>query len=368
MHLAISLLGYAPPARPWHGDYCAGILPSLLADPQVERATLLVTPYGRRQWQHLAAESITLQLVEGLDERKRRRFYAERYILPHMLRDLAPDAVFAPLGGALLHPGMRYVYRLASLGYLQEPEHFSVLEQLFYGKTIPASCRSADLIVVDHSALADVAVNRGMTGKDRLRVVAAGFELPGGNGVTAGENAAKTTGDGAHATMTGKYILCLGGDDDHLLPRLLSGLLAHTRLPRGWEDLTFVCLGRQAGSVHGPRLLAIEDAPQSVYASLLQGASAALCLSPGESSLPALRHALGAGLPTIAADTPALRAVAGAGALYVAPHELTETASALAVLLGDQRQRADLSAEALQRSSTTTWLAAARQVLELLQK
>ena len=102
MHLAISLLGYAPPARPWHGDYCAGIVPALLKLPEIERAMLLVTPYGHRHWQHLADERVQLVIVEGLDERKRRRFYAERYVLPAMLRSLAPDAVFAPLGGSLL--------------------------------------------------------------------------------------------------------------------------------------------------------------------------------------------------------------------------------------------------------------------------
>ena len=92
MHLAVSLLGYAPPARPWHGDYCAGILPPLLAQPEVTQTTLLVTPYGYRHWRHLASERVALLQVEGLDERKRRRFYAERYILPGMSGSGPPAA------------------------------------------------------------------------------------------------------------------------------------------------------------------------------------------------------------------------------------------------------------------------------------
>jgi glycosyltransferase involved in cell wall biosynthesis len=165
---------------------------------------------------------------------------------------------------------------------------------------------------------------------------------------------------------TSNYILCLGGDDDVQLPKLLTALLAHVRLPRGWEDVTFVCLSRQAGHVSGPRLLAIEDAPPAVYSALLAGASAALCLSPGETSLPALRQALGAGLPTIAADTPAGRNVGADAALYVTPYELTETASELAVLLGDNAQRGELNDRARRMTTITTWQETARQTLALL--
>jgi glycosyltransferase involved in cell wall biosynthesis len=312
--------------------------------------------------------------VEGLDERKRRRFYAERYILPGMLRELAPDAVFAPLGGSLLQAAVagtaarptgqaarptRYVYRLASLAYLQEAERFSPLEQLFYGKTIPASCRSADRVLVDHSALADSAADRGLAGRRALTVVAPGY-------APAGQAAAADRHDGQSHQADQRSILLLGGDDDVQLPKLWSGLTAHARLPRGWADATYVCLSRQAGSVSGPRLLAVEDAPAESYARFLSSASAALCLSASDSALPSLRHALACGLPVLAADTPALRAVAGDAALYVPPYELADTASALAVLLADDNLRTELGSKAQQLAGERTWQNAAQQIATLL--
>jgi hypothetical protein len=372
MHLAVSLLGYAPPARPWHGDYCAGILPPLLARAEVTRATLLVTPYGYRHWQHLASDCVKLQRVEGLDERKRRRFYAERYILPAMLRDLRPDAVFAPLGGALLQPAARYVYRLASLAYLQEPERFSLLEQLFYGKTIPASCRVADCVVVDYPALATVAADRALVAKERIAVVASGYapvqRVGATHASTENRSGSSTTGDARVAPTIGRYVVLLGGDDDPQLPKMLSGLTAHARLPRGWEDTTFVCLTRQAGAVTGPRVLAIEEAPPGVYRDLLAGAQLALCLTAGDSGLAGLRHALAAGLPVIAADTPATRDIAGDSAVYVPPYELAETASVLAVLLADETQRSELAEQSTRLGQGRGWDEAAQQIAAILRQ
>jgi len=360
MHVAVSLLGYAPPARPWLGDYCAGVLPPLLAAPQIERATLLVTPFGYRYWQALASERVQLRLVEGLDERKRRRFYAERYILPHMLRELQPDAVFAPLGGSLIQPEARYIYRLATLAYLQEPEHFSLLEQLFYGKTIPASCKVADVIAVDHAALGEAAAERNLASRDRIHIAPPGYALPW----QAAGGATTTAGGGP--LPPARYVLLLAGEENAQLTRLLSGLLTHTRLPRGWEETTFVCLGRQAGEVSGPRLLAIEEAPAEVYQQLLSGAALALCLDSSDAALPALWQTLGAGLPVIAVDTPASRSIGGGAAIYVPPNELTETASALAVLLADDKQRSELGNKAGELAQTNTWKAAAQHVLEVL--
>jgi hypothetical protein len=358
MHLAVSLLGYAPPARPWHGDYCAGILPPLLARKEVTRTTLLVTPYGFRHWQHFAGERVQLQQVDGLDERKRRRFYAERYILPGMLRELKPDAVFAPLGGSMLQPGACYVYRLASLAYLLEPERFSLLEQLFYGKTIPASCRAADCVVVDYAALATASADRAIAGKDKVAVVPAGYE------------AVQRTPAAASASIpvSGRYVVLLGGDEDPQLPRLLSGIAQHSRLPRGWEDTTFVCLTRQASDVTGPRLLAIEEAPHNVYRDLLAGAKLALCLGTGDSSHAGLRHALAAGLPVIAADTAAARDIAGEAAVFVPPYELAETASTLAVLLADDSQRSELGSKAVALSTAHGWEHAAEKIAALLKE
>jgi glycosyltransferase involved in cell wall biosynthesis len=375
MHLAVSLLGYAPPVRPWQGDYCAGILPALLKDPGLSQATLLVTPYGRQHWTHLESERIRLRLVEGLDERKRRRFYAERYILPGMLRELSPDAVFAPLGGALLQPNTRYIYRLASLAFLEEPERFSMLEQLFYGKTIPASCKAADAVVVDHEVLAGSVASRGITSRDRVHMIEPGADGPPAAPESADaakaeadldESGERTAEQPGRATISGKYVVCFAGETDVQLPRLLSGLLQHARLPRDWDYATFICLGRLAGQVRGPRLLAVEDAPAEVYWSLLHGAAAALSLSTSDSAVTSVRHAQSEGLPLIVADTPVARAVAGEAAVYVPPYELADTASALAVLLGDEPQRRELSESARRRSNKHTWPQTAGRLMELL--
>lgn len=365
MQLAVSLLGYAPASFPWQADYAAALVPRLIerASFMGGRVCLLVTPLGRSHWEAQARAGAELAEVAGLDERKRRRFYAERYILPGMLRELGVDRVFAPLGGALLHPPEhegarpRYVYRLQSLAYLNEPWRYSLLEQMFYSSVIPPSCRSADAVLTDHEALADDAARRGLAPRPRFRAVHPGVTF-------AEADASLPAG-----LEPGRYLFAAGDDATGALARRLTAICEHALLPPGWERARVVWCGRQlAGEPPrlGERVLWLPDCPAGQYRALLGHCAVALCLSDSESGLVPLRQALALGKPALAADTPAARSIALDSAHFASAQHSAEPASALASLLGSPELRAQLSSRALERARFFDWDNAAQAVLGLL--
>lgn len=367
MHLAVNLLGYAPAALPWQADYCAALLPRLIQklfeQAAPARVSLFVTPLGQAHWQSLAGRGVEIVEVAGLDERKRRRFYAERYVLPGRLREGAADVVFAPLGGALLHPPEhegarpRYIYRLQSLAYLNEPWRFSLLEQMFYSSIIPPSCRAADAVLTDNEALAADAARHGLAPRQRFRAVHPG--------VTFAEADASLP----EGLEPGRYLFAAGDDATGALARRLSALCEHALLPAGWEAVPVVWCGRQLAS-DPPRLpervRQLDDCPAGPYRALLENCAIALCLSDSDSGLVPLRQALALGRAVIAADSEAGRAVAGEAACFVSPQHSAEAASALASLLGSPASRAEMAARAKERAPVFSWDAAAQAVLELL--
>jgi hypothetical protein len=365
LHLAVNLLGYAPPPSPWQLDYSAALLPHLLAQPQFTRVSLLVTPFGAEHWRRYGSDRCAIIEVSGLDERKRRRFHAERYVLPRMLHELEAAAVFAPLGGSMLHPrqesghSVRYVYRLPSLAYQLEPWRFSLLEQMFYSSTIPASCRAADLVIVDHPEMARAAAEVGIAPSSHISTVQPAALLP----------PAPASAELPAGLASGRFVLAAGDDPGGALERRLSELIAQMQLPRGWEDLRFVWCGRRsaesAGTAH-PRLEIFESLEPPQYWALLRHCTLLLCLGSGESGLPPLRQALALGRPVLAVETPVQQAIAGQGAAYCALRGLASAASALANLLGDSELRAELAKKSLARGAEFSWQGASAQITQHL--
>jgi len=362
LHLAINLLGYAPPPCPWQLDYSAALVPRLLARPEFERVSLLASPFGAEHWRSLATGHCSLLEVSGLDERKRRRFHAERLVLPRMLRELGADCVFAPLGGSMLHPSahdggvpVRYVYRLPSLAYQLEPWRFSLLEQMFYSSTIPASCRAADLVIVDHPEMARAASDFGIAPSARIATVQPASDPP-----PQSADAPLPSG-----LPPGRYVLAAGDDPGGALERRLAELIAQTQLPRGWEDLRFVWCGRRSSespAADNPRLTIHPTLEPAQYWALLRNCTLLLCLGSGESGLPPLRQALALGCPVLAVETPAHQSIAQQGAQYCALRGLASAASALAVLLADGVLREELGQRALARGRQLSWELSCEQI------
>jgi len=211
--------------------------------------------------------------------------------------------------------------------------------------------RAAAILAVSRST-ADELVDRGVD-PDRVHVTPNGLSrLP------------PPPPDSPHPG--GRFILAVGS----LEPRKGHEVLLRAVAMAGLQDVKLVFAGPTAGRAAtlrslarelglGERLRILGRVDDRVLSGLYRDA-ALLCLpSLGEGfGLPVL-EALGAGLPVVASDLPAIREVAGEAAVLVPPGRPDTLAGVLRRVLGDPRLAARLRELGPARASSFTWEATA---------
>jgi glycosyltransferase involved in cell wall biosynthesis len=114
----------------------------------------------------------------------------------------------------------------------------------------------------------------------------------------------------------------------------------------------------------GERLSILGRVPDDVLARLYRDATVLAMPSFGEGfGLPVL-EAMAAGAPVVASDLPAIREVAGDGAVLVPPGDVAALATALAQAFTDEALRSRLRASALERARAFSWERAAEATVQ----
>lgn len=131
--------------------------------------------------------------------------------------------------------------------------------------------------------------------------------------------------------------------------------------PDGWDGDAFAAACSAAR--HRDRVVRLGYVREAERADLLAGAAVFAYPSVYEGfGLPPL-EAMQAGVPVVASDAGALPEVLGDAARLVDPHDADALAAALAALLHDDAQRADLVARGRERSARYSWTRAADELV-----
>ena len=172
------------------------------------------------------------------------------------------------------------------------------------------------------------------------------------------------TGTGPLPPGTGRYVLALGTVE----PRKdLPGLVrAFDAVAAGRPDLWLVVAGPDgwgvadfdaavAAATHRSRVLRVGWVPDAERAALLAGAAVFAYPSVYEGfGLPPL-EAMVAGVPVVATTAGALPEVLGDGAVLVPPRDVDALAGALARLLDDDSERAEVARRGRRRTGAFSW-------------
>ena len=111
------------------------------------------------------------------------------------------------------------------------------------------------------------------------------------------------------------------------------------------------------------RIVWLRNLPRDDVAALVQGADALIQPSIYEGfGLPVV-EAFACGCPVVASDIPALREVAGGGAMLVPPADVNRLAAALCELVGSPDLRRSLAERGLRRARDFSWDRTARETI-----
>ncbi len=234
------------------------------------------------------------------------------------------------------------VVTVHDLTYLRYPE-MCTSDVLQYRQLVPRALqRGATVHTVSEFVRAEV-IEHYRLPEDRVIAVP--------NGITAAPLG--DPGQGGRLAGGGRYLLAIGTVEPRKdLPGLV---LAFDELAADDPDLRLVIAGADgwgaealteavAAAHHGSRVVRLGFVDEEARADLLAGAEALVLASRYEGFGLTAGEAMAAGVPVVATATGGIPEVVGDAGVLVPPDDPAALASALAVLLGDPEQRAQLAA------------------------
>ena len=275
-----------------------------------------------------------------------------------------PDVLFVPAHVLPLWRPRRSLVTIHDLGYRRFPQAHPWRQRLYLDWSTRWSARVATFILADSQATrADLISAYGVAGS-KIVVVYPGRS----EDLARVDDLACLAAMRARYGLQAPYVLYVGSLQPRKnLARLIQAfarcLSYSEELP---EQLTLAIAGSPAwradSILREPARLGIAERVRFLgyvdpadLAALLSGAAAFVFPSLYEGfGIPVL-EALSLGIPTVTADRPALREVAGEAALFVDPQSPEAICSAMLRLLRDERLRGELSRRGLERARDFSW-------------
>lgn len=280
---------------------------------------------------------------------------------PAVQRFTGPVEIVHATGGAIPPTGdAALVVTIHDLAFLHRPGHFTRRGVAFLGRAFELARRRADRVIVPSQTTADDCIAHGVV-PERVRVVPWGV-TPVDIDDRERERVRR------RFDLPERFVLWVGTAEPR---KNLRGLLAaHDRIgddtplvlvgPTGWGTDVDAMLAAASGSVRhigrvdGDDLPVLYDlASVFVYPSLLEGFG-----------MPVL-EAMAQGTAVVTSAGTSTQEVVGDVGVAVDPTDVDAIASAMATLLEDDRQRAELGAAGRARAATMSWEATADAIADV---
>jgi glycosyltransferase involved in cell wall biosynthesis len=281
----------------------------------------------------------------------------------------APDALFVPAHVLPpIHP-RNSIVTVHDLGYKYFPDAHKTFSRAYLDISTRWNVRAARVVIADSRATRDDIVKFYKTPAAKIRVVYPAYNARVFQPTRAADVLARVRQKYA---LSDHYLISVGT----LHPRKNYARLieASARLPaeyelvivgkKGWLYDAILARARDLGMTHRVKFLeyaAIEDLP-----ALYAGARLAVFPSLYEGFGFPVLEAQACETPLVCSNASALPEVAGDGAEYFDPTDVSDMAHALRSVLENSARRAELVTRGRENVKRFTWERAAREILEMV--
>jgi alpha-1,3-rhamnosyl/mannosyltransferase len=279
----------------------------------------------------------------------------EQFLLPHLIRGLAPDLLHCLTYAAPLASPAPVIPTIHDLIHLRFPEHHSAIHRLYYTHVVGPVARRAARVITVSEASADAIAERLRVERERIVVTPLGADP--GFLAASDEDAERVR---ARRNLPRDFILYVGNERPH--KNAAGAIRIRETLAREHKlDLPLVLVGAASA---GGSTIALHDVADSELPGIYRAARALLMPSLDEGfGLPAL-EAMAAGTPVIAARQGGVPEVVGDAGLVEDATNEPAFAAAAARVLSDSQLAATLRERGRVRAASFTWRSTARRTLD----
>ena len=279
-----------------------------------------------------------------------------------------PDALFVPAHVLPpIHP-RHSIVTVHDLGYKFFPDAHPLLQRAYLDFSTRWNVRHASVVVADSAATRDDIVKFYKTPREKIRVVYPSYNAQ----VFKTSSEREIERVRAKYALASPYIISVGT----IQPRknYARVIEASAALPsehslvivgkKGWLSDSILARARGLDMTH--RVIFLDYVPIQDLPALYAGARLAVFPSLYEGfGFPAL-EAQACETPLVCSNASALPEVAGDGALYFDPRNVTEMTRAMELVLNDETLRANLIARGRENIKRFSWERAAREIVEIV--
>lgn len=282
---------------------------------------------------------------------------AERFVIPRLLKRLAPDLYYSPTYFAPSRACCPVVFTIHDLIYLSAPGSGNMAHRLYFDTVVKRAAANAARVVTDSRFVAGQLAARLRIPPEKIATIHPGVD-----------NAFGT--ECGRPPVEGPYILNISNPFPH---KNTAALLAAYGifLEKGGSGYKLVIAGRQDNSVR--KIAASErlrrhvelagEVDDASLVRLMRGASLFVLPSRYEGfGLPVL-EAMKAGVPVIAGDNTAMAEMYRGAACLVNPEDPQALAEAIGRLLNSDAERRDMTARGIELAKNFTWEKMTREIL-----